>query len=392
MPPGRRAPLKPEDVVRYNEVAKKVTDENDVAIDDLYAFTLPQLKEIQLPANVHVTPEGSQVLARQVAASIETALKQRPAGESTAPAAGETTAIAKPLTDMTAEDRYKGEGGGLYGGCRNSPPEAHLKAALAEAAKIRPLDADGKPSPNGKIVVITHGMSNTNLESQRFIEVANAHPRKNPAVVLINGAQGGMDSRKWVEDTPTRSGASPWDKLEDRIKSAGATPLQVQVIWMKHAVSLKNDARMRQFGEFPNYARQLQRDMAQLIVMLKKRYPNLRLIYVSSRSYGGYAATTLNPEPYAYESAFAVRWLIQDQINGAVSLDYAAGKAPLLLWGPYLWADGEKGRKAGDLVYKREDYRDDGTHPSDSGRQKIAEQLAEFFTTDPTAAGWFLEQ
>ena len=61
--------------------------------------------------------------------SIEAALKQRPAGKSIAAAADEITAITKPLTDMTAEDRYKGEDGGLYGGGRNSPPEAHLKAA-----------------------------------------------------------------------------------------------------------------------------------------------------------------------------------------------------------------------------------------------------------------------
>ena len=327
--------------------------------------------------------------AQQASASIEPTLKQQPAGQSTAAAAVEITAMVKPLTDMSAEDRYQGEDGGLYGGGRNSPPEAHFKAALAEAAKIQPLDADGKPSPNGKIVLMTHGMSNTTQESQRFIKVANADPLRNPAVVLVDGAQGGMDSRKWVEDTCTRSGASPWDRLEQRIKSAGATPPQVQAIWMKHALSLKNDARMRQFGGFPNYARQLQGDMAQLVVMLKKRYPNLRIIYVSSRSYGGYATTPLNPEPYAYESGFGVRWLIQEQIKGAEALSYAADKAPLLLWGPYLWADGEKGRKFDDLVYNREDFREDGTHPSDSGQQKIAEQLLKFFQTDTTAKTWF---
>ena len=55
-------------------------------------------------------------------------------------------------------------------------------------------------------------------------------------------------------------------------------------------------------------------DMGQIVRMLKGRFPNLQLAYVSSRSYAGYATTELNPEPYAYESAFAVRWLIQDQI------------------------------------------------------------------------------
>ena len=37
-----------------------------------------------------------------------------------------------------------------------------------------------------------------------------------------------------------------------------------------------------------------------------------------------FAATTtgLNPEPYAYEEAFTMRWLIQDQIAGKPELNY----------------------------------------------------------------------
>ena len=68
-----------EDVVIYNEIAARVMKENNIAIDDLYAFALPRLVEIQIPANVHYTKEGSEVLAGQVAASIEDALKNRPA-------------------------------------------------------------------------------------------------------------------------------------------------------------------------------------------------------------------------------------------------------------------------------------------------------------------------
>ena len=62
------------DVVAYNAVAQKVMDENGVPIDDLYAFALPQLKAIQIPANVHFTGDGSKVLARQVSAAIRNAL------------------------------------------------------------------------------------------------------------------------------------------------------------------------------------------------------------------------------------------------------------------------------------------------------------------------------
>jgi hypothetical protein len=291
-----------------------------------------------------------------------------------------------PLSDMSGTERYKGEVGGLYAAGRNTPPEAHGKAAMEMAAKLQPLDAEGKPSPTGKIVLLTHGMSNTTNESERFLELANADPRKNPSLILIDGAQGGMDARKWLADTPSRRGTSPWEALDKRIKNAGVTAQQVQVIWMKHAL-----ARVAQYGEFPKHAVKLKDDQAEITRMLKKRFPNLRIIYLSSRSYAGYATTELNPEPFAYESAFAVRWLIEDQIKGEPELSYADGKAPLLLWGPYLWADGEKGRKTDDLAYKREDYRDDGTHPSDSGRQKIAAQLLKFFTTDATAVGWFVQ-
>ena len=48
-----------------------------VAIDDLYDFSLPKLAEIQLPANVHFKPEGSKVLAKQVAAEIQKALETK---------------------------------------------------------------------------------------------------------------------------------------------------------------------------------------------------------------------------------------------------------------------------------------------------------------------------
>ena len=44
-----------------------------------------------------------------------------------------------------------------------------------------------------------------------------------------------------------------------------------------------------------------------------------------------------------------------------LDFDSAKGevRAPLLLWGPYLWADGLKGRKTGSLVWKREDFAGD---------------------------------
>lgn len=63
-----------DDIAARNEAAVRVMKENDVAVDDLYAVALPQLAKIGRPNDVHFQPEGYDVLAKAVAASIETQL------------------------------------------------------------------------------------------------------------------------------------------------------------------------------------------------------------------------------------------------------------------------------------------------------------------------------
>jgi acyl-CoA thioesterase-1 len=58
------------DAVSYNEVAAKVMQENNIPTNDLYAFAKARLGEIQLPANVHFSKEGSRELAEHVAKTI----------------------------------------------------------------------------------------------------------------------------------------------------------------------------------------------------------------------------------------------------------------------------------------------------------------------------------
>jgi lysophospholipase L1-like esterase len=74
VPEGVTPPRKNEDVLAYNAIARKIMEENQVAVDDLYSFALPRLAEIQQRANVHYTPQGYAALAKPVAASIESAL------------------------------------------------------------------------------------------------------------------------------------------------------------------------------------------------------------------------------------------------------------------------------------------------------------------------------
>ena len=66
-----------EDFVKYTAVAKKVMEKNGIQINDLYTFSLPRLREIQIPVNSHFHAKGSKVLAGQVVAAIEEALRKR---------------------------------------------------------------------------------------------------------------------------------------------------------------------------------------------------------------------------------------------------------------------------------------------------------------------------
>jgi hypothetical protein len=63
------------DGVKYNAIAEKVMQENKIPIHDLYEFVRPQQDKIMLPANVHFTKEGYDILAADVVAVIQKTLK-----------------------------------------------------------------------------------------------------------------------------------------------------------------------------------------------------------------------------------------------------------------------------------------------------------------------------
>jgi hypothetical protein len=288
----------------------------------------------------------------------------------------------KPLSEMTAEDRYKGEDGGLYGGGMNEPPKAHQLAAREALKKITPLDEQGKPSRDGKIVFISLGMSNTAGEFAMFKEIADRDAQKSPDVLLVNCAIGGAGVSSWA-----KRGSGTWMKVAERLKEAKVSPEQVQVAWIKHAEP----------GPMPDtaplqYAKKVKEDIASSLAITRSTFPNLRVAYLSSRIYGGYniaGIRRVNPEPFAYETAFSVRWVIQDQIK---SEEKGKVDGPVLLWGPYLWADGVTPRKSDKLTWERSDLGQDGVHPSKAGGQKVANLLLEFFKSDPGAQGWFVKK
>ena len=65
------------DEVKYNKVAMKIMKKNDIPVNDLHAFILPRMEQLQRPVNVHFTEDGSKALGKLVAESIMDNLSQK---------------------------------------------------------------------------------------------------------------------------------------------------------------------------------------------------------------------------------------------------------------------------------------------------------------------------
>ena len=323
---------------------------------------------------------------------------------------------ARPLTDMAPGETYLGFEGGLYPGGQNVAPTSHYNEGVALARSIEPLDANGNPDPNGKIVMMSLGMSNVTQEwcnamsdpqlgcgSWTFMGQAESDATLNTApnggpLVIVNGARGGQASEEW--DSPD---SPEYTRVEQMVfPYFNVTAQQVQVIWLKGALSRSYFGSTDRLS-LPNPgadAYSTEHVLGDLLRTLRIKYPNLKQVFMSSRIYGGYAnAMSNSPEPFAYEGGFGVKWAIEAQITqrSGGSVDAEAGDlsenaAPWAAWGPYLWAPGQgDGTPRSDgLVWLNSYIQSDGIHPNAQGEEIVADLLMDFFKTSPYTRCWFL--
>jgi len=312
-----------------------------------------------------------------------------------------TSSSQKVAINDLGSGNYLGFTGGLYPSSSNTLPAQHHTAGLAHANAIQPLDLNGNPSASGKYVLLSIGMSNTTQEfcsagstlpcdSWTFMGQAATDASVNHThLAIVDGAAGGKSAAFWISPT-----LPDYDRIRDtQLTPQGLSEKQVQAVWLK--VANPNPTVSLPMSNADAYT--LVTQQGQILRALKTRYPNMQQVFVSSRIYGGYATGSLNPEPYAYESGFAAKWLIEAQItqiqNGTI--DAHAGDvnyntvAPWVAWGPYLWANGTTARSDG-LTWIQSEFQSDGTHPSQSGQQKVGTMLLNFFKNSPVTQCWFV--
>jgi len=299
--------------------------------------------------------------------------------------AGDGSGPLVPINDLGTGSYLGAEEGGLYANGSNVRPAQHDTDGVTFASGIQPLDSNGNPSPTGKYVFVALGESIAQQPFFEFTALATVDPSLNPNLVIVNGATGGATASLLA--LPNNNF---WNVImNDYLPNAGVTAKQVVAAWV-------NDLNGGPSGTFPSDMTKLQGNFESIAQNLLTKFPNIKLAYFSSANYTGYSngVKNLSNEPWSYESGFAVKNAIQDQINGNANLNYDSTKgavlAPWIDWGPYYWANGLLPRSDG-LVWTCQDLQADGTHPSvPVGRVKVATQLLNFLKSDDTASIWFL--
>jgi hypothetical protein len=185
--------------------------------------------------------------------------------------------------------------------------------------------------------------------------------------------------------------ADPWLTALNRLQFSQSSAAQVQIACVKAAHQGPTSC-IASDGGTPGDAGLLAADFAAIARNLKVIFPNIKLAYYVSRSYGGYA-TSGNREPFAYEQGFGVKWAIAAQLSGSgvygdVSWQGPSAVAPWMSWGPYIWARGTTPNGLG-MTWEIEDFVDDHIHPSASGVDKASDAFLDFFLTDSTTRPWF---
>ncbi|MBS1731368.1 MAG: hypothetical protein JSS67_11445 [Bacteroidetes bacterium] len=181
-----------------------------------------------------------------------------------------------------------------------------------------------------------------------------------------------------------------WQHVDEKMSSQNTTYKQVQMLW----ICTDDSSSITDWPTRPLIAKESIKAAART---LKIKFPNLKILYMIGRPYTWDMSDTLgkisnvrsrNPAPY--HQGWAEKWAIEDQINGDPGVAYKGPNAvaPIMTWASYQWTQGKKPNADGFAWYPS-DTRD-GLHPTDAGKDKLAQFLWNFLYNDPYTTKWFL--
>jgi len=297
-----------------------------------------------------------------------------------------------PIDDYYATGTYYGLSFGLYRNNSNIVPTDHYVAGINIAQDMRPLDQNGVVDvENGALVWMSAGYSNiqqvtcNGFNEDSFgdecldwtiIGRLSQMPLRHQ-VKLVNGAYKGKSLPYWSGKFNEN-----YDRVHDLLSENGLSEKQVQSIWFAPVNKYPQLSLPNSEADYYNIIVQL----GATLRLMKQRYSSLKQVLLSSRVYAGYGTSALNPEPYAYESGFAVSYVINAQIqqmrNGIIDplvgdLNYLTGVAPFIDWMAYYWGDAIIPRNKDGVAWYSHDFQNDGIHPSSSGEAKMARLVVE---------------
>ncbi|MFI5171131.1 MAG: T9SS type A sorting domain-containing protein [Chitinophagales bacterium] len=300
------------------------------------------------------------------------------------------TSFLVPIVDLQT-GFYMGFQGGLYPGGLNDIPTAHLDSGIIQALSIIPINFDGEVDTMvGKVVMVGLGSGSAQKSFNKFISQYEDAGYTDSCVRIVNACISEQGIEQMIDED---ADDFYWKDVNDFLQEEDLKKKQVAVVWVMNASFIDSVETM------PAYVDSLKLKYIALIRKLKDQFPNVKLIYISGLQYGGYLApdadhTNAYAEPAPYYNDFAIKAVIEAQINGDTLLNYSdddAGAA-WTCWGPNFWADGRNLRTYDNLRWICPgdfDTGGDGFFLSGTGQQKIADRLFDFFNTQPTTIPWF---
>lgn len=304
-----------------------------------------------------------------------------------APNCGALTPGLIPLTDL-GPGFFEGYQGGLFPGGANAenPASSHFKKGRSFAKNLQPLDSLGNINyDRGVILMGGFGPSIPGHLMDELVPIVRDTTddiyKTNICFDAINMSAGGKGLDYAIGSDSTKY----WNNMKNKITGKGYNILQMQVGWIYFNDKWDTAAEIT----FPDEPMQVADDLTTYLQLLKIYFPNIKIVFVSGRHYGGFCDTLMEQyaaisEPSSYYNNFAVKWLIERQITGDPDLRYFGinTKVPFITWGNYFWTNGASPRITDGRNYPCEKFSvTDGYHLTDSTNVEDANYMMNYFYT-----------